>query len=243
MVLEGKSRGTSDHLDRIELIEMFVREFGKQRIRVLLGDREFLGPLWIGYLQEQAIPFCFRIKEQNQYLRNKRGHCLKAAEMFRYLRPGQSTSVGERKVGKIRPISVEVSAKKSVKGELLVVMHSAGIEKPCETYGLRWEIECSFRAMKSNGFNVEDTHLKDPERITTLFSVVMIAFCYAYDWGEMQEPAKLKCHGYANFSVFRRGLDALRRALLNVPDFKKDLAHYFQNLKDYPRLYSKSFVP
>ena len=39
------------------------------------------------------------------------------------------------------------------------------------TYKKRWEIETAFRAMKSSGFNIEDTHMRDIERISRLLAV------------------------------------------------------------------------
>ena len=43
------------------------------------------------------------------------------------------------------------------------------------TYKKRWEIETAFRAMKSSGFNIEDTHLRDRGRIARLFAMVCMA--------------------------------------------------------------------
>ena len=34
-------------------------------------------------------------------------------------------------------------------------------EDAVATYRQRWQIETCFRAMKSSGFNIEDTHLRD----------------------------------------------------------------------------------
>lgn len=48
------------------------------------------------------------------------------------------------------------------------------------SYKKRWEIETAFRAMKSSGFNIEDTHLQDRERIARLPAMVCIALIWAY---------------------------------------------------------------
>lgn len=210
---------------------------------MLLGDREFIGPVWIQYLQKEKIPYCFRIKEEGQFLENSRGRFVWAKNLFRHLKRGREQSLGERHVGKQGKVFGHVSGMRSLKGELLVVIHSGDLQTPCEDYGLRWEIECLFKGMKSNGFNLEDTHLTKTKRIETLLSVLMISFCYAYDWGEMQEPQKIKSHGHPQHSVFRRGLDALRRALLNVELFINELTKYFNELRHRQLFYSKSFVP
>ena len=40
-----------------------------------------------------------------------------------------------------------------------------------------------FKALKSSGFNLEDTHLKDADRIAKLVSMVFIAFIWCYKVG------------------------------------------------------------
>jgi len=37
-------------------------------------------------------------------------------------------------------------------------------------------IETAFRALKSSGFNIEDTHLRDIDRINKLFTILLVAF-------------------------------------------------------------------
>ncbi|MDE7458847.1 MAG: hypothetical protein K2M77_08275 [Muribaculaceae bacterium] len=36
------------------------------------------------------------------------------------------------------------------------------------TYNQCWKIETGFRAMKSSGFNIEDNHLRDIARLTSI---------------------------------------------------------------------------
>jgi len=48
---------------------------------------------------------------------------------------------------------------------------------------MRWQIETMFRAFKSSGFNMEDTHLIDIKRISKLVAIVCIAFTWAYRIG------------------------------------------------------------
>ena len=44
----------------------------------------------------------------------------------------------------------------------------------------RQQTETAFKALKSSGFNIEDTHLKEIDRIEKLFAFVLIAFTWAY---------------------------------------------------------------
>ena len=52
-----------------------------------------------------------------------------------------------------------------------------------------------FKAFKSQGFNLEDTHLTKKERIEKLLALMAIAFVWSYIAGEFYEkiePIKLK---------------------------------------------------
>jgi IS4 transposase len=39
------------------------------------------------------------------------------------------------------------------------------LENAVAAYRQRWQIETMYKAMKSTGFNIEDTHLSDIERV------------------------------------------------------------------------------
>ena len=40
-----------------------------------------------------------------------------------------------------------------------------------------------FKALKTSGYNIEDTHLSDIDRIDKLFALLLIAFVWAYKIG------------------------------------------------------------
>ena len=60
-------------------------------------------------------------------------------------------------------------------GQLLVVC-SDKEGKGIETYGERWQIKTLFGSLKSQGFNLEDTHMTAPAKIDRLMSVLAIGF-------------------------------------------------------------------
>ena len=216
--LEDKSQGNSDHLDRIDLLELFIEVFGKTAIRVLLMDREFIGKHWLeGFLQAEEIAYVVRLKESG-YIANRRGRQVKMTALLRGLKPGESVSLGQRKVGKAKDACTHhVSAARLANGALLVVAHSEDITDACAEYAHRWNIEVMFKAFKSGGFNLEDTRLTHPDRLETLTAVLAIAFCVAYRTGERlaeRTPIPVKKHGYKQKSFFRTGIDSLRQWLV-----------------------------
>ena len=46
---------------RIDLVNRFVRQFGKDCLAGLLCDREFVGKDWFAYLKSAEIPFFIRM--------------------------------------------------------------------------------------------------------------------------------------------------------------------------------------
>ena len=60
-------------------------------------------------------------------------------------------------------------------------------EAAVATYKQRWQIETCFRAMKSSGFNIEDTHLRNIDRIARLTAMVCVALVWAYLVGEHKD--------------------------------------------------------
>ncbi len=73
--------GSSDTAERIELLSRFVKQFGRERLRFLTADREFIGREWIGWLLEQQIPFRIRVKA-GEYLSDPKGQERKAWQWF-----------------------------------------------------------------------------------------------------------------------------------------------------------------
>ena len=71
-----------------------------------------------------------------------------------------------------------------------------------------------FGCLKSRGFNLEATHVTIAERLSRRLGLLALAFVWSWRVGEpraQRAPTALKKHGRLAVSVFRRGLDALRR--------------------------------
>lgn len=104
-------------------------------------------------------------------------------------------------------------------GELLALVHSGGIKDAITSYSERWQIETMFKAFKSSGFKVEATHIRSYDRLTTLMSVMAIAFALSYKAGEIENERisiKIKKHGYRARSIFRNGFAKLCNILARI---------------------------
>jgi len=68
-ILKNNKKGNSNYKDRIRIMRKFIEIFGREKIKVLLADREFIGKEWFYYLKKRKIPFYNQ--NQKQY-KNKR---------------------------------------------------------------------------------------------------------------------------------------------------------------------------
>jgi hypothetical protein len=207
--------GNSDTQERIDLMKRFIARFGKNFITGLLADREFIGNDWIGWLLQEEIPFCIRIRN-NLLTSNSRGLAIDIHALFYDLRPGKQRILQDKR--KLWKQKVYLSALRLSDGKLLIVATDNLLVDPIGLYGKRWEIETLFACLKSKGFSFEETHLTNPERIEKLLVLLTVAFCWAHKTGEWRHEEKaivIKKHGRKLQSYFRYGLDYLRDILLN----------------------------
>lgn len=208
-------KGNSSQRERIALLKRFVCQFGSGSIQGILGDREFIGEQWWGWLNQQQIPFVIRMKA-NQLYRDKQGRERSVGSLFRSLAPGESSVL--RKTRHVSGLSVWLSAMRLDSGELLILASNRKQSKPFGVYSLRWEIEHLFQCLKGRGFNMEDTRITHYYRIKKMMALLALAFCWAHKTGEWKhkvvKPLKVKNHGRPEKSLFRYGLDYLADHLI-----------------------------
>jgi hypothetical protein len=209
-------KGNSDTEERIALMQKFINRFGKNCIASLLADREFIGKAWFQWLLDEGIRFHIRIKK-NTITTNARGLPTDVDAVFYGLeRNDQRIIKGRRNIWghKLYLAGLRLSD-----GKMLIIATTEAPAQAIKTYALRWEIETLFGCLKGRGFNFEETHMTDRERIKKLFALLAIAFCWAHKTGEWQhqkKPIKIKKHGRPAVSLFRYGLDYIVRALANI---------------------------
>ena len=73
-----------------------------------------------------------------------------------------------------------------------------------------------FGCLKSRGFNLEATHIYRRDRLSKMIALLTIALIWSLHTGQWQHSLQkllLKKDGRPPISIFRQGLDFLRRAL------------------------------
>lgn len=209
-------QGNPNQRERIALLKRFVSQFGRDGIQGILGDREFIGGQWWGWLKQQRIPYVMRLRE-NQLMLDHKGVQQAVRARFRDLKRGQHRQL--RKTCQISGQWVWLSAMRLDNGELLLLASNRRYPDPFAVYRLRWEIENLFQPLKGRGFHWEDTRITKYPRIKKIMALLAIAFSWAHKVGEWRhtfvKPLRIKKHGRPEQSLFRYGLDHLTDNLLH----------------------------
>jgi hypothetical protein len=183
-------------------------------------NREFIGEKWMSYLTQIGSKFCLRIKKdalitQKNARINKQDIDIEKYPLALYTQMLQSPS----QVLTILDCEVyghqgTLQATLSSDNNLVIVFTHIEVKQPLEEYRDRWGIEQMFESMKSYGFDLESTNLRDPDKLSKLVCFLTIAYCWSICVGECCKGAgKIKSHGRLEKSLFRRGLDTLQSVM------------------------------
>lgn len=99
---------------------------------------------------------------------------------------------------------------------IFFITNLSDMEQALKHYAERWKIECCFKHLKSNGFNVEAMNLKDDRKIELMMGIVVTAYAIAIREGiveQLRKPFPIKKYKngkqYLAISVFRKGLEII----------------------------------
>lgn len=163
-----------------------------------------------------GIAFCVRVPKHHK-ITFSNGSRLEAAHLLaqRLEEGGKKVYLRDVFVDNVR---VNVSISVDANGELLYLIGTLQPDKLDKIYKKRWSIEVVFQAFKGRGFNLECSCLRDLAKYKKLFAVVCMAYTICWAVGiehGKANPVKVKKHGYPQFSVFRRGLNLMKKFYKN----------------------------
>jgi len=226
--------GASSTGDQIRVLERFLKAVRPDSIEVLTADREFISTKWLNRLKEEGIPFAVRLRADRK-VADAPGQGAISAQMYarpvdlgeervlekeRYLSGAEGRATEGRATTGVR-VAIRRVGDEDIGDEdtgdpfLILATWGIGPEKAFAFYRKRWSIETMFAALKSRGFDLEATHVTEPDRIERLLGLLALAFTWARLVGELrirrEGPPPRKTHGRRQWSLFRYGLDELIR--------------------------------
>lgn len=158
--------------------------------------------------------FYIRIKEGSQiHIKGKKW--TSAKKIFRHLQPKEQ-GIYSMKIDLWKSTSVFLAGSRSERGELMIVATNQAPNSAIAIYLPRWEIEMLFQSLKGRGFQFEQTHMTEPDRLETMMALLALTFCWAHKVGEWRAVQKaIPMNHYREsrrpqYSYFRYGLDLLQ---------------------------------
>ena len=203
-------------------IGRFVALFGKGSIKLLTADREFDGSQWFEFLVENDIPFAIRVQARLH---------VRLADGFRgQLSRLAGTPTGRRRLRTAGGCFAGMDQRFATAMRFGVVNHAEDIiivatnrnpRKAVNAYKGRWQIECLFAETKTRGFNMEDTRITNPAKLSLMLALVAIAMAWSLACASAligRSDIPRATHGFRRKSCFRTGFDALRQWIAYRPD-------------------------
>lgn len=167
-------KGCSNADERIALINDLLDLLPANHIACIVADREFACERWLEHLKLCRLPFALRCKYDA--LVEYRGFTRGAGWFLRHA--GLRQVVHHTKVQVYNNSFNLVALNLDLKGEMLILLTNLLPNLALEYYKQRWQIETLFSAFKTRGFNFEDTHLTQPERIERLVGLMVITMLW-----------------------------------------------------------------
>lgn len=220
MLLDKK--GHSSTAERIALIERFLRVLPVERIECLTADREFRGRVWLRFLDKRGIGFRLRIPNHTRTTNKPGNRRLPVPRRFA-LRVRETMVLNWPRL--IWGMKVYLACIRLENEHALIATNQAP-ETALADYLRRWNIETLFAGLKTRGFNLEATHLRHHERIERLLALLVLAFSWCLQtglWKHRHKPIRIKKHQRPAKSLFRYGLDHLRRLFFNATHKQAEL--------------------
>ena len=217
--------GNSNTAERIDLLDRLKAVFPDMKIASLTGDREFIGNAWMAYLAREKIPFTLRLRENQLVVREgyETWHIERITQNLK--RGGVIILKGFCRLGssgQVSALRVRIVIIRLKTGELLALATNSRPKPALARYRARWSIETLFGNLKTRGFDLEATHITDPEKLETLLVIMTIAATLAAKTGAAAHqirPIPDKAHGRKAVSIFAHGLAVLRQILARaVPE-------------------------
>ncbi len=176
---------------------------------VLLADRGFADGKLMKHLKE-TLHWHFRIRIKRSFHFQLQGHWHKVSEVI--LKAGDAYCTGAGAIGKTRPYSrvYLAFAHDKLSGEYWVIVSDepTNLQTFCE-YRLRFQVKESFLDLKSNGFQLEASRLRDKFSLCQLCGLIALTTLFLVWQGVQvvatQQRRRVDLHWYRGMSYLKLG--------------------------------------
>lgn len=204
--------GASNQSEREALMSEVLKHFELKGM-TLLADREYIGKNWFKLLKDNKIDFVIRLRFGDYY------EAVNAASGKTYQQMYDKCFFHGKFVrkhilldGNAYFISMRPNPKNTSDEAVIIFLTLIRpVRKTVDQYIKRWRIECFFRHIKTNGFNLEQINLRSVSKSNLMMAVVCLAYAVTIRaaWKTQKLIRRITFADESVFpaqSVFRRGL-------------------------------------
>lgn len=186
----------------------------------LLADREYIGREWFVFLvDELSLNFVIRIP-QGDY-KTDLGHLY--GQFIRNIKKGKTKAIPIKIDTKtFRLIGIKNRNPENADDDLLILMTNLpnNKHKIIAIYGIRWQIECMFKCLKTNGFNLEELGFINPNKVRLMLCIVIACYvlCICEGIKKMKKKPKNN-HKENRISLFHQGYEIVNIKIQKIALF------------------------
>lgn len=205
-------RGATNFTEQIDFMENVLDLIPAEKIECLVADREFGYTNFMRWLEIRKIPFTLRVRESCvvRIPSSKKVRTLKS--LLSSLRVGEHMILSKTFIisGRLRVRIYAVRRKGRGEDNLLILATPVKSAFTDKIYRLRWKIETTFRALKSGGFEIEQSHLPLDGRFQNMLAIIFIAYASIFIEGLVKAKKHsipiMKSNGRKRYSIFTWGM-------------------------------------
>ena len=214
-------KGVLSEKKRIEFVEKVAAQINLKE-KTIIADREFIGNDYFLKFQELGINFVSRIRKE-MYKTNIL--CSRNYESIkkRALKKGKASALIQIDGLKFRLWIVKNAQQNTDEPLIYILTNILDKRDTPDLYRLRWRIECLFKHLKTNGYNLEDLRITDLNKIRLLVSMLVLAYILAISTAikeRKNKPVKKKVYQdqkqYDTISLFKEGQSLLKQSFISL---------------------------
>jgi len=241
---ERKSSNTAERLEVLDQLLAWWKASGLPLpILQVIADREFIGQQWISALIKRELLFVIRMKSNlklpawlHGQLKN-RAVSLKAMARYMKINGLQQMEVAIKGTHMVNLMLMPQEHANAKEDFVLLLANLEDWKEVQQAYRHRWPIECCFKHMKSNGFNLEDINLEGDHKVNLMFAILTMVYVLAVQEGILKGyHENIKIITYADGtkgpeeSLFRYGLFYLKQKVQNLNELVQLILEKIQKL-------------
>jgi Transposase DDE domain len=213
----------------------------------IVADREFIGTKWFCNFQELNLTFIIRLR-QGIY-KDKLVNNLSYLKLQKRANKKGKASARIKIEHQMFRLWVIKNRNKTA-GEPLIYVLTNILDKrnTPNLYRLRWKIECLFKHMKTNGYNLEDLRITNLSKIRLILSMLVLAYILAILTALDERKNKKVIRKYYadgrcfdSISVFKQGQSLLKQNFISLRRLL-DLIQFLNVSIKAPLPFNKAFV-